>query len=146
MLTSKEIRRKFLQFFEEKGHEIVASAPVVNKNDPTLMFINAGMNPFKDYFLGNAVPKNSRIADTQKCLRVSGKHNDLDEVGHDTYHHTLFEMLGNWSIGDYFKQEAIDWAWELLTEVYGIDKDRLYVSVFGGDAIAGVPHCQTVGT
>ena len=133
MLTSKEIRRKFLQFFEEKGHEIVASAPVVNKNDPTLMFINAGMNPFKDYFLGNAVPKNNRIADTQKCLRVSGKHNDLDEVGHDTYHHTLFEMLGNWSIGDYFKQEAIDWAWELLTEVYGIDKDRLYVSVFGGD-------------
>ena len=134
MLTSKEIRRKFLQFFEEKGHEIVPSAPVVNKNDPTLMFINAGMNPFKDYFLGNAVPKNCRIADTQKCLRVSGKHNDLDEVGHDTYHHTLFEMLGNWSIGDYFKQEAIDWAWELLTEVYGIDKDRLYVSVFGGDA------------
>jgi alanyl-tRNA synthetase len=134
MLTSKEIRRKFLQFFEEKGHEIVASAPVVNKNDPTLMFINAGMNPFKDYFLGNATPKNSRIADTQKCLRVSGKHNDLDEVGHDTYHHTLFEMLGNWSIGDYFKQEAIDWAWEILTEVYGIDKDRLYVSVFGGDA------------
>ena len=134
MLTSKEIRRKFLEFFEEKGHEIVASAPVVNKNDPTLMFINAGMNPFKDYFLGNAVPKNSRIADTQKCLRVSGKHNDLDEVGHDTYHHTLFEMLGNWSIGDYFKQEAIDWAWELLTEVYGIEKDRLYVSVFGGDA------------
>ena len=134
MLTSKDIRRKFLQFFEEKGHEIVPSAPVVNKNDPTLMFINAGMNPFKDYFLGNAVPKNCRIADTQKCLRVSGKHNDLDEVGHDTYHHTLFEMLGNWSIGDYFKQEAIDWAWELLTEVYGIDKDRLYVSVFGGDA------------
>ena len=133
MLTSKEIRRKFLQFFEEKGHEIVASAPVVNKNDPTLMFINAGMNPFKDYFLGNATPKNNRIADTQKCLRVSGKHNDLDEVGHDTYHHTLFEMLGNWSIGDYFKQEAIDWAWELLTDVYGIEKDRLYVSVFGGD-------------
>ena len=133
MLTSKEIRRKFLQFFEEKGHEIVPSAPVVNKNDPTLMFINAGMNPFKDLFLGNATAKNPRIADTQKCLRVSGKHNDLDEVGHDTYHHTLFEMLGNWSIGDYFKQEAIDWAWELLTEEYGLEKDRLYVTVFGGD-------------
>src|SRR6056300_1413871 len=140
MLTSKEIRRKFLQFFEEKGHEIVASAPVVNKNDPTLMFINAGMNPFKDYFLGNAVPKNNRIADTQKCLRVSGKHNDLDEVGHDTYHHTLFEMLGNWSIGDYFKEDAINWAWELLTEVYGLEKDRLYVTVFGGDEGDGLPR------
>jgi len=134
MLTSKEIRRKFLEYFEAKGHEVVASAPVVNKSDPTLMFINAGMNPFKDYFLGNAVPKNARIADTQKCLRVSGKHNDLDEVGHDTYHHTLFEMLGNWSIGDYFKKEAIEWAWELLTEVYGLEEDRLYVTVFGGDS------------
>ena len=116
------------------------SAPVVNKNDPTLMFINAGMNPFKDFFLGNATPKNARIADTQKCLRVSGKHNDLDEVGHDTYHHTLFEMLGNWSIGDYFKKEAIEWAWDLLTNVYGLDKDRLYVTVFEGDAKDGLPR------
>ncbi|REK66296.1 MAG: alanine--tRNA ligase, partial [Bacteroidetes bacterium] len=140
MLTSKEIRRKFLQYFESKGHEIVPSAPVVNKNDPTLMFINAGMNPFKDFFLGNATPKNARIADTQKCLRVSGKHNDLDEVGHDTYHHTLFEMLGNWSIGDYFKKEAIEWAWDLLTNVYGLDKDRLYVTVFEGDAKDGLPR------
>jgi alanyl-tRNA synthetase len=138
MLTSKEIRRKFLEFFESKGHEIVPSAPVVNKSDPTLMFINAGMNPFKDFFLGNAAPKNARIADTQKCLRVSGKHNDLDEVGHDTYHHTLFEMLGNWSIGDYFKEDAVNWAWELLTEVYGLEKDRLYVTVFGGDESDGL--------
>jgi alanyl-tRNA synthetase len=140
MLTSKEIRRKFLQYFESKGHEIVPSAPVVNKNDPTLMFINAGMNPFKDFFLGNATPKNARIADTQKCLRVSGKHNDLDEVGHDTYHHTLFEMLGNWSIGDYFKKEAIEWAWDLLTNVYGLDTDRLYVTVFEGDAKDDLPR------
>ena len=140
MLTSKEIRRKFLEFFESKGHEIVPSAPVVNKSDPTLMFINAGMNPFKDFFLGNAAPKNARIADTQKCLRVSGKHNDLDEVGHDTYHHTLFEMLGNWSIGDYFKEDAVNWAWELLTEVYGLEKDRLYVTVFGGDENDGLPR------
>ncbi len=140
MLTSKEIRRKFLQFFEEKGHEIVPSAPVVNKEDPTLMFINAGMNPFKDYFLGNAQPKNQRIADTQKCLRVSGKHNDLDEVGHDTYHHTLFEMLGNWSIGDYFKTDAINWAWELLTKEFGLEEDRLYVTVFGGDEADGLPR------
>jgi len=138
MLTSKEIRRKFLEFFESKGHEIVPSAPVVNKSDPSLMFINAGMNPFKDFFLGNAAPKNARIADTQKCLRVSGKHNDLDEVGHDTYHHTLFEMLGNWSIGDYFKEDAVNWAWELLTEVYGLEKDRLYVTVFGGDESDGL--------
>jgi len=112
----------------------------VNKSDPTLMFINAGMNPFKDFFLGNAAPKNARIADTQKCLRVSGKHNDLDEVGHDTYHHTLFEMLGNWSIGDYFKEDAVNWAWELLTEVYGLEKDRLYVTVFGGDEGDGLPR------
>ncbi|MCH1402376.1 MAG: alanine--tRNA ligase [Schleiferiaceae bacterium] len=140
MLTSKEIRRKFLEFFESKGHEIVPSAPVVNKSDPTLMFINAGMNLFKDFFLGNAAPKNARIADTQKCLRVSGKHNDLDEVGHDTYHHTLFEMLGNWSIGDYFKEDAINWAWELLTGVYGLEKDRLYVTVFGGDQGDGLPR------
>ena len=140
MLTSKEIRRKFLEFFESKGHEIVPSSPVVNKSDPTLMFVNAGMNPFKDFFMGNAAPKNVRIADTQKCLRVSGKHNDLDEVGHDTYHHTLFEMLGNWSIGDYFKEDAINWAWELLTEVYGLDKDRLYITIFGGDQDHGLPR------
>lgn len=140
MLTSKEIRRKFLEFFESKGHKIVPSSPVVNKSDPTLMFINAGMNPFKDFFMGNAAPKNARIADTQKCLRVSGKHNDLDEVGHDTYHHTLFEMLGNWSIGDYFKEDAINWAWELLTEVYGLDKDRLYITIFGGDQDDGLPR------
>ena len=140
MLTSKEIRRTFLQYFESKGHDIVPSAPVVNKDDPTLMFINAGMNPFKDFFLGNATPKNARIADTQKCLRVSGKHNDLDEVGHDTYHHTLFEMLGNWSIGDYFKEDAIGWAWDLLTNVYGLEKDRLYVTVFEGDTNDGLPR------
>ena len=140
MLTSKEIRRTFLQYFESKGHDIVPSAPVVNKDDPSLMFINAGMNPFKDFFLGNATPKNARIADTQKCLRVSGKHNDLDEVGHDTYHHTLFEMLGNWSIGDYFKEDAIGWAWDLLTNVYGLEKDRLYVTVFEGDTKEGLPR------
>ena len=140
MLTSKEIRRTFLQYFESKGHDIVPSAPVVNRDDPTLMFINAGMNPFKDFFLGNATPKNPRIADTQKCLRVSGKHNDLDEVGHDTYHHTLFEMLGNWSIGDYFKEDAIGWAWDLLTNVYGLEKDRLYVTVFEGDTNDGLPR------
>ena len=138
ILTSKEIRRKFLAYFESKGHDIVPSAPVVNKDDPTLMFINAGMNPFKDYFLGNVQPKNLRFSDTQKCLRVSGKHNDLDEVGHDTYHHTLFEMLGNWSIGDYFKPEAIEWAWDLLTNVYGLEKERLYVTVFGGDKADGL--------
>ena len=140
MLTSKEIRRTFLQYFESKGHDIVPSAPVVNKDDPTLMFINAGMNPFKYFFLGNATPKNPRIADTQKCLRVSGKHNDLDEVGHDTYHHTLFEMLGNWSIGDYFKEDAIGWAWDLLTNVYGLEKERLYVTVFEGDTNDGLPR------
>jgi alanyl-tRNA synthetase len=134
-MNSKEIRAKFLQFFEEKGHQVVASAPMVVKNDPTLMFTNAGMNQFKDLFLGNTKVKDSRICDTQKCLRVSGKHNDLEEVGHDTYHHTMFEMLGNWSFGDYFKREAIDWAWELLTEVYNIDKDRLYVSVFEGSKV-----------
>ncbi len=131
-MTSQEIRSKFLSFFEGKKHLVVPSAPMVLKNDPTLMFVNSGMAPFKEYFLGNSEPKRNRIADSQKCLRVSGKHNDLEEVGYDTYHHTLFEMLGNWSFGDYFKKEAIAWAWELLTEVYGIDKDILYVTVFEG--------------
>lgn len=138
-MTLAEIRKQFFQYFESKGHEIVPSAPMVVKNDPTLMFTNAGMNQFKDYFLGNAVPKNPRIANTQKCLRVSGKHNDLEEVGVDTYHHTMFEMLGNWSFGDYFKDEAIEWAWELLVDVYKIPKDRLYVTVFEGDEADGVP-------
>ena len=132
-MKSQEIRSKFLEFFKNKQHSIVPSAPMVLKDDPTLMFVNSGMAPFKEYFLGNAEPKNNRIADTQKCLRVSGKHNDLEEVGYDTYHHTLFEMLGNWSFGDYFKKEAIAWAWELLTEVLEIDKDILYVTVFEGD-------------
>jgi len=131
-MNSQEIRSKFLSFFEEKKHSIMQSAPMVLKDDPTLMFVNSGMAPFKEYFLGNAQPKNNRIADSQKCLRVSGKHNDLEEVGYDTYHHTLFEMLGNWSFGDYFKKESIAWAWELLTEVYGIDKDIFYVTVFEG--------------
>ncbi|MES2800551.1 MAG: alanine--tRNA ligase [Bacteroidota bacterium] len=138
-MTVNEIRRQFLDFFESKGHQIVPSAPMVVKNDPTLMFTNAGMNQFKDYFLGNAIPKNPRIANSQKCLRVSGKHNDLEEVGVDTYHHTMFEMLGNWSFGDYFKEDAISWAWELLTEVYKIPKDQLYVTVFKGDEADGVP-------
>src|SRR5690554_2715461 len=131
-MTSKEIRDQYLSFFKSKGHTIVPSAPMVLKGDPTLMFTNAGMVPFKEYFLGNKPIKHKRIADTQKCLRVSGKHNDLEEVGMDTYHHTMFEMLGNWSFGDYFKKEAIAWAWELLTDVYGIDKDILYVTVFEG--------------
>ena len=135
-----EIREQFFTFFASKGHEIVPSAPMVVKNDPTLMFTNAGMNQFKDFFLGNAVPKNPRVANSQKCLRVSGKHNDLEEVGVDTYHHTMFEMLGNWSFGDYFKEEAIGWAWELLTEVYKIPKDKLYVTVFEGDEKDGVPQ------
>ena len=137
-MESKLIRERFLEFFASKGHEIVPSAPMVIKDDPTLMFNNAGMNPFKDFFLGNSPVVHPRIADTQKCLRVSGKHNDLEEVGVDTYHHTMFEMLGNWSFGDYFKREAIDWAWELLTEVYGLNKDRLYVTVFEGDANDGL--------
>lgn len=132
-MTSKEIRQTFLDFFASKGHKIVPSAPIVNKDDPTLLFTNAGMNQFKDYFLGNQVAESKRIADTQKCLRVSGKHNDLEEVGRDSYHHTMFEMLGNWSFGDYFKEEAIAWAWELLTEVLGLPKDRLYASIFEGD-------------
>ena len=131
-MTSKEIRSQFLNFFEEKQHKIVPSAPMVIKDDPTLMFTNAGMNQFKEFFLGNSVAKNLRVADSQKCLRVSGKHNDLEEVGKDTYHHTMFEMLGNWSFGDYFKEDAIKWAWEFLTEVCKIDKDNLYVSVFEG--------------
>jgi alanyl-tRNA synthetase len=134
-MNANEIRKQFLEFFASKGHKIVPSAPMVVKNDPTLMFINAGMNPFKDIFLGNRAAEVGRIADTQKCLRVSGKHNDLEEVGVDTYHHTMFEMLGNWSFGDYFKEEAIQWAWELLTEVYQLPKDRLYVTIFEGDAI-----------
>jgi len=133
MMTSQEIRQQFLDFFASKQHKIVQSAPIVMKNDPTLMFVNAGMNPFKEFFLGQKKIEDNRIADTQKCLRVSGKHNDLEEVGMDTYHHTLFEMLGNWSFGDYFKKEAIAWAWELLTEVYKIDKSNLYVTVFEGD-------------
>ena len=131
-MTSKEIRSQFLNFYKEKGHKIVPSAPMVIKDDPTLMFTNAGMNQFKEFFLGNTVAKNTRVVDSQKCLRVSGKHNDLEEVGKDTYHHTMFEMLGNWSFGDYFKAEAISWAWELLTEVLKVDKDCLYVSVFEG--------------
>ncbi len=133
MMSSNEIRKQFLEFFRSKGHAIVPSAPIVVKDDPTLMFINSGMAPFKDIFLGNKPITHPRIADTQKCLRVSGKHNDLEEVGVDTYHHTLFEMLGNWSFGDYFKKEAIEWSWELLTKVYGLKTDRLYVTVFEGD-------------
>ena len=137
-MTSREIRNQFLKFFESKQHHIVASAPMVIKNDPTLMFTNAGMNQFKDIFLGNAPALYPRVCDAQKCLRVSGKHNDLEEVGRDTYHHTMFEMLGNWSFGDYFKEEAIAYGWEFLTEVMGIDKDRLYVTVFGGDQKDGL--------
>ncbi|WP_312820523.1 alanine--tRNA ligase [Kaistella carnis] len=133
-MTSQNIRQQFLDYFKEKGHQIVPSAPIVLKDDPTLMFSNSGMTQFKDYFLGYKEPKSSRIADTQKCLRVSGKHNDLDDVGRDTYHHTMFEMLGNWSFGDYFKKEAIQFAWELLTEVYKIPKENLYVTIFEGDA------------
>jgi alanyl-tRNA synthetase len=141
-MDSGSIRRKFLEFFEKKGHMIVPSAPLVLKNDPTLLFTNSGMVQFKDYFLGNGTPKCTRIADTQKCLRVSGKHNDLEEVGIDTYHHTMFEMLGNWSFGDYFKKDAIAWAWELLTEEYKLPKDRLYVTVFEGDEKENLPFDQ----
>ena len=138
-MKSQDIRSQFLDFFESKKHKIVQSAPMVLKDDPTLMFVNSGMAPFKEYFLGNSKPKSNRIADTQKCLRVSGKHNDLEEVGYDTYHHTLFEMLGNWSFGDYFKEEAIAWAWELLVNVYKIDKNILYVTIFEGDENEGIP-------
>ena len=138
-MESNKIRQAFLDFFQSKAHTIVPSAPMVVKGDPTLMFTNAGMNQFKDIFLGNAPRQTPRAADTQKCLRVSGKHNDLEEVGHDTYHHTMFEMLGNWSFGDYFKKEAIEWAWELLTEVYKLDKSRLYATVFEGSEEDGVP-------
>ena len=138
-MTANEIRKAFLDFFKDKGHAIVPSAPIVVKDDPTLMFTNAGMNQFKDYFLGNKLPPFGRVVDTQKCLRVSGKHNDLEEVGVDTYHHTMFEMLGNWSFGDYFKREAISWSWELLTDVYKIPKDRLYATVFEGDEKEGLP-------
>jgi alanyl-tRNA synthetase len=148
-MKSQDIRKQFLQFFESKGHLIVPSAPIVLKDDPTLMFNNSGMAQFKEYFLGNGTPKSPRIADTQKCLRVSGKHNDLEDVGFDTYHHTMFEMLGNWSFGDparpaggYFKKEALDWAWEFLTEVLKLDKDRLYVSVFEGNPAENVPFDQ----
>ena len=141
-MKSQDVRKQFLDFFESKGHLIVPSAPIVLKDDPTLMFNNSGMAQFKEYFLGNGIPKSVRIADTQKCLRVSGKHNDLEEVGIDTYHHTMFEMLGNWSFGDYFKKEAINWAWELLTEVYKIPKDILYVSVFEGNPDENVPFDQ----
>lgn len=138
-MKSQDIRTKFLEFFKSKEHSIVPSAPMVIKDDPTLMFTNAGMNQFKEFFLGNGTPVNSRVTDTQKCLRVSGKHNDLEEVGKDTYHHTMFEMLGNWSFGDYFKKEAIEWAWELLTQVYKIDKELLYVSVFEGNEEEEIP-------
>ncbi|MBR1793375.1 MAG: alanine--tRNA ligase [Bacteroidales bacterium] len=137
-MTSNEIRSQFLKYFESKQHHVVASAPMVVKGDPTLMFTNAGMNQFKDIFLGNAPAQHKRVCDTQKCLRVSGKHNDLEEVGHDTYHHTMFEMLGNWSFGDYFKKEAIAYGWEFLTEVMGINKENLYVTVFGGDEKEGL--------
>jgi alanyl-tRNA synthetase len=141
-MKSQDIRKQFLEFFAAKGHLIVPSAPIVTKDDPTLMFNNSGMAQFKEFFLGNGTPKSKRIADTQKCLRVSGKHNDLEDVGFDTYHHTMFEMLGNWSFGDYFKREAINWAWELLTEVYKIPKDILYVSVFEGSPEENVPFDQ----
>ena len=140
--SSHEIKKQFLDFFESKGHQCVPSAPIVVKGDPTLMFTNAGMNQFKDFFLGNAKATSTRVANSQKCLRVSGKHNDLEEVGHDHYHHTMFEMLGNWSFGDYFKKEALEWAWELLTEVYKLPKDRLYVSVFEGDENEGLSFDQ----
>ncbi|MCA1744707.1 MAG: alanine--tRNA ligase, partial [Bacteroidales bacterium] len=139
-MTASEIRKSFLDYFESKQHRIVPSAPMVIKDDPTLMFTNAGMNQFKDVFLGNGQPVAKRVANAQKCLRVSGKHNDLEEVGHDSYHHTMFEMLGNWSFGDYFKKDAINWAWDYLVNGLKIDKDCLYASVFEGDDADGVPR------
>jgi len=146
MMMSAQIRQQFLDFFQAKGHAIVPSAPIVLKDDPTLLFTNAGMNQFKDYFLGNKKAPYNRAVDTQKCLRVSGKHNDLEEVGVDTYHHTMFEMLGNWSFGDYFKKEAIEWSWQLLTEVYKLDKDKLYVTIFEGDEKEGLPKDEEAFT
>ena len=137
--TAARVRADFLRFFEEQGHRVVPSAPVFPQDDPTLLFTNAGMNQFKDVFLGTGSRPYSRAVDTQKCIRVQGKHNDLEEVGRDTYHHTFFEMLGNWSFGDYFKEEAITWSWKLLTEVWGLPKDRLWVTVFSGDASDGLP-------
>ena len=142
-MTSQAIRESFFKFFEAKGHQLVNSAPIVIKNDPTLLFTNAGMNQFKDNFLGNVISKNKRVVDTQKCLRVSGKHNDLEEVGLDTYHHTMFEMLGNWSFGDFFKEEMIPWAWEFLTEELKLEKGRLYVTIFEGDKEDGTAEDKT---
>src|SRR6185437_15760980 len=139
MTGSAEIRDKFLESFRSKDHVIVPSAPIVVQHDPTLLFTNAGMNQFKDFFLGNKISPDPRVADTQKCLRVSGKHNDLEEVGVDSYHHTMFEMLGNWSFGDYFKKEAVAWSWELLTKIYGIPVDRIYITIFGGDKTENLP-------
>ncbi|HOW41823.1 MAG TPA: alanine--tRNA ligase-related protein, partial [Bacteroidales bacterium] len=139
-IKSQDLRRLFLEFFASKNHAIVSSAPMVVKNDPTLMFTNAGMNQFKDIFLGHQQAGQKRIANSQKCLRVSGKHNDLEEVGHDTYHHTMFEMLGNWSFGDYFKKEAIEWAWEFLVHTLGIPEDRLYATIFEGSPGENVPR------
>ena len=141
-MKAAQVRQVFLDFFASKGHHIAAPASLLVQGDPTLLFTNAGMNPFKDLFLGNRTPDHRRVADTQPCLRVSGKHNDLEDVGKDTYHHTLFEMLGNWSFGDYFKEEAIAWAWELLTGPYGLAKDRLYVTYFEGDASEGLEPDQ----
>src|SRR4030043_612858 len=139
-MKAQELRNEFLEFFRSKGHEIFQSAPMVIKNDPTLMFTNAGMNQFKDIFLGHSQPKHRRVANSQKCLRVSGKHNDLEEVGRDTYHHTMFEMLGNWSFGDYFKKEAIEWAWEFLNGKLMIPEDRIYTTIFSGSPEENVPR------